>query len=122
MSLAAYPGGLPEIKLDKKWKTTLRRVAIDSSNATDEELKRAVAEFIRHEHANRASQLPKIEWQSPDGQKRRLIEDGDIRQKFGDFIGLVAASHWWSHENLGQQLDRIIPAPPPFPTSWSIDL
>lgn len=82
----------------------------------------ALETFIREQHASRAQELPFISWPSREGD-RFLIENADFRQKFGSFIGLVSASHWWSHEKLEAELsDKIFPPPPPFPASWSIDL
>lgn len=122
MSVVAYPGGIPEISKSSTWPLVLRRTAVNPQAPTELEIELVVAEFIRLEHANRANELPRIEWLSPDNVRRTLIENGDIKQKFGQLIGEVAASHWWSHDKLAANLNRIVPSPPPYPTTWSIDL
>jgi len=122
MCLAAYPGGVSEITEHPAWRPILRQIAADPDIPSKAELAACIVEFIRREHANRAQQLPYLQWTAPDGSSRMLIEDGDIRQKFGSFIGTIAASHWWSIERVIGELNSIVPAPPPFPTSWSLDL
>lgn len=122
MTLAAYPGGLPELQAHPRWASIARRFPGDLSSGATHELDLAVTEFLRLEHANRAKDLARLEWRGSDGTHRTLIESGDLRQKFGEFIGEVAASHWWSHDKVSERLNRIIPAPPPYPTAWSIDL
>ncbi|TCL01202.1 histidine kinase/DNA gyrase B/HSP90-like ATPase [Shimia isoporae] len=120
MTMAAYPGGLAEIKASREWKRISGRMKASQNGNPDEA---AIIEvFLREQHAVRAEKLPKISWKGDVGP-RFLIEDADSREKFGDFIGQVAASHWWDHSKLESQLlDKTIPAPAPFPSSWSIDL
>ena len=78
--------------------------------------------FLREQHAIQAEGLPKVAWVGDSGA-RYLIDDADSRDQFGDLIGQVAASHWWTHLELAKRFDsKIIPAPAPFPSDWSIDL
>lgn len=120
MTMAAYPGGLEEIKASREWKRIYGRMKASHNGCPDEA---AIIEvFLREQHAFRAEKLPKISWKGDVGP-RFLIDDADSREKFGDFIGEVAASHWWDHSKLESQLqNKIIPAPAPFPSIWSIDL
>jgi hypothetical protein len=122
MSLAAYPSGASEIERSPRWQSLIQRNAENPSNPTVIEKQTAMQEFLRLEHSSRAIDLPKLEWRTPTGTSYFLIDNPDIRQKFGQFIGEVAASHWWPHDQVGQRLNRIIPAPPPFPMTWHIDL
>jgi hypothetical protein len=123
MCLAAYPGGMKDIEKSRNWDAVLRRSAADPKNPSKAELETALCAFLRIEHAQKARDLPQAFWESPTGGAPwTLIEDGELRQKFGQFIGEVAASHWWNHSKLAQELNRTIPAPPPFPTNWSLDL
>lgn len=115
MCLAAYPGGMSEIYKKPSWRTTLKQNAVDADFPTPPEISKSVIDFIRNEHAIRAQELPFLTWEAPDGTTRTLIEDGDLRHKFGNLIGTVAASHWWSPEKLARTLNKVIPAPPPFP-------
>ena len=120
MTMAAYPGGLAEVKASREWKRIYGKMKASQNGCPDEA---AIIEvFLREQHAIRAEKLPKISWKGDVGP-RFLIDDSDSREKFGDFIGLVAASHWWDHSKLENQLQyKIIPAPAPFPSGWSIDL
>ena len=77
--------------------------------------------FLREQHANRAEQLPFIEWETKEGTLA-LIQDHDTRLKLGKFIGEVSASHWWNHDDLALKLSRVIPAPTGYPREWTLDL
>jgi len=120
MTMAAYPGGLEEIKDSREWKRIHNRIKSTSNEDIDDAS--IIEIFLREQHAIRAGNLPKVSWKGDSGL-RYLIDDADARDKFGDFIGQVAASHWWDHSKLENSMqDKIIPAPSPFPSSWSIDL
>lgn len=120
MTFAAYPGGMKDIRASREWKKLYNRASAYGEGNTDEAALLEV--FLREQHATRASELPKVSWSSDVGQ-RYLIDDADIRARFGEFIGELAASHWWDHRKLESEFaDRVIPAPAPFPSSWSIDL
>ena len=120
MSMAAYPGGMKELRDSREWKRISGRMNAAQDSLVEESVILEV--FLREQHAIHAERLPKISWNS-DGGPRYLIDDAEAREKFGDFIGQVAASHWWDYSQLEDRLhDKIIPAPAPFPSSWSIDL
>jgi hypothetical protein len=122
MCLASYPGGMAELRAHRLWPMLLQKYARDPNAPTESEQEASVAELLRTEHANRARDLPRIEWKTSNGVGYYLLEKAELRQKFGHSIGELAASHWWSHERMAQSLDRILAAPPPFPTEWHIDL
>ncbi|EMM8459656.1 hypothetical protein RRR51_001938, partial [Citrobacter freundii] len=120
MTMAAYPGGLEEIKNSREWTRVYNRIKVSSNGDIDD--MSIIEIFLREQHAIRAEKLPKVSWKGDSGL-RYLIDDADSREKFGDFIGQVAASHWWDHAKLENNMqNKIIPAPSPFPSSWSIDL
>ncbi|KDF44672.1 HD domain-containing protein [Enterobacter kobei] len=120
MTLAAYPNGLAEIKSSREWKRLHSRIKASHEHTLDEA--NVLEIFLREQHAIRAEKLPKISWES-DAGSRYLIDDADTRERFGEFIGQVAASHWWDHSKLDNHLhNKVIPAPAPFPSSWSVDL
>lgn len=122
MTVAAYQGGISEIKKHPKWIRLLNKYALEPSDPTIAEIDTATEEFLRLEHAERAKQLPFLTWVNADGVGRPLIESADARQKFGQIAGEIAASHWWDQELLIKNLDRIVPAPPPYQVGWSMDL
>ncbi|MCJ8324780.1 MAG: ATP-binding protein [Rhizobiales bacterium] len=123
MTCAAYPGGLEEIKQTNAWKKVVARLQMDTDKEEIDE-KLAIEIFLREQHAIKAEKLPFVTWPHPtNGREYSLIENEDLLNKFGQFIGQVAASHWWGHEKLEHEFkDKIIPAPSPFPSGWSIDL
>lgn len=123
MCVAAYPQGISEIKRSSRWPSVLRKSCQDPQNPTREEHDSAIHEFLRQEHAARAKDLALELWPDPSGGAPwTLVDDRDLRHKFAQLIGEVAASHWWSCSAVQKNLSRIVPAPPPFPSSWSIDL
>ena len=120
MSIAAYPGGLAAIKSSKQWKKAAARVGITEEGEVDQHL--VMQLFLREQHAQHAADLPFTIWDSPDGP-RALIENSDLRSKFGKYIGELSASHWWTYEKLEAEFStKIKSCPPPFPIEWSIDL
>ncbi|WP_417826748.1 ATP-binding protein [Thalassospira povalilytica] len=119
MSVAAYPGRMSEIRETDEWKKIFNKIS--AIGETEDVEKDTLEVFIRDNHAYHAAQLVKSQWESASGT-RYLIEDGEIRQKLGKFIGDISASHWWSLEKIEQELDRQIPPPPPYPNTWKIDL
>ena len=105
MSLAAYPGGLEELKTTLAWKDAIGRIALNATEGGRENfdlkapseavLQRAVPEVLRQLHAERAEVLAEQGWSSPDGSKVYLIEDSELRLFYGPSIGQIAHSHWW---------------------------
>jgi hypothetical protein len=120
MTVAAYPRGVSEIKESIEWVKLSKRLASELDKPPEEAY--ILETLLREQHAVRAEKLPRVYWKSDIGE-RYLIDDADERERFGEFIGLLAASHWWDHQKLEAKLNAlVIPAPSPFPSSWSIDL
>lgn len=113
MSLAAYPGGLSDIKKTMAWKDAVARLAllleesgaepIDVENPSEVVVKRVVPEVLRQLHAEHAEELAEQAWKNPDGSLAHLIEDTDLRTFYGPTIGQIAHSHWWSIARLEQE-------------------
>ncbi len=121
MTLSAYPGGLQEVKETSEWKKTYQRLSLDDRIPHQDLDVFVLQVFLREQHAKRAEALPFVEWSSRDGHQS-LIENVEIRQKLGQFIGQLSASHWWDHDTLVAKLNRRVPSPTSFPADWSIDL
>jgi len=120
MTMAAYPGGIAEITSTNEWKRISNRIKAVSDERVDKAY--LIREFLREQHAYRAASLPKVSWPTEMGEAY-LIDDAEIRAKFGEIIGQIAASHWWDHSTLEDRFSQsLIPAPSPFPSEWSIDL
>ena len=116
MSLAAYPGGLPEVRTTIAWKDAVARLALASEENGDDTfdpenppaaaLQRIVPEVLRQLHAQRAEELAEQAWRAPDGSNVYLVEDPDLRRFYGPTIGQIAHSHWWSVQRLDQDLSE----------------
>lgn len=113
MSLAAYPGGLSDIKKTMAWKDAVARLAllleesdaepIDVENPSEVVVRRVVPEVLRQLHAEHAEKLAEQAWKNPDGSQAHLIEDTELRTFYGPTIGQIAHSHWWSVARLEQE-------------------
>jgi hypothetical protein len=116
MSLAAYPGGLAEVRTTVAWKDAIARLAlaseesggakIDSENPTDAVVQRVVPDVLRRLHAERAEELAEQAWSIADGSQIYLVEDSELRRFYGPSIGQIAHSHWWSVQKLEQEFSE----------------
>jgi Histidine kinase-, DNA gyrase B-, and HSP90-like ATPase len=133
MGLAAYPGGLAELKKKPEWqdllhvsmKKKLGRAPQDdelqnSPQAVIDEVKFWV---LRSQHAERAEELALTQWKDQQsGHTFYIIEDTDVRVALGKIIGRITHSHWWPVDSLVSRLTpKSIGAPVPFPGEWTVD-
>lgn len=110
MSLAAYPGGINEVKGTLAWKDAIARRAlavsegggekIDIDNPSIEIVQSVAPEVLRRLHAERAEVLAEQAWTAHDGSQIYLIEDSELRRFYGPTIGKIAHSHWWSVQRI----------------------
>lgn len=113
MCLAAYPGGLAEVRSTIAWKDAIARLAlaseekrseeIDVENPTPEIVQRVVPDVLRRLHAERAEELAEQAWHAADGSQVYLVEESELRRFYGPTIGQIAHSHWWSVQKLEQE-------------------
>ncbi|WP_158745265.1 ATP-binding protein [Acidisphaera sp. L21] len=116
MSLAAYPGGLAEVRTTVAWKDAIARLALaseesagekfDVENPPDAIVQRIVPDVLRRLHAERAQELAEQAWRTADGSQVYLVEDSDLRRFYGPTVGQVAHSHWWSVQKLEQEFSE----------------
>ena len=114
MSLAAYPGGMCELMTTTAWKDAIARVAMadqerdgkkfNEADPPDEIIRRILPEVLRKLHAQQAEVLVDQAWQTKDGEDVYLIEDSDLRTFYGRTIGRIAHSHWWSVQEVENEL------------------
>lgn len=124
MTLAAYPGGLEDLKNTAEWADIVAGLTGEfSENIGPEVQARATVEALRLLHASKAAELAVQHWTSPDhsGDQLHLIERSDLRHFYGPSIGTIAHSHWWSIAQVERDLNRHLGAMPPH-TSLSVDL
>lgn len=116
MSLAAYPGGLAEVRTTIAWKDAVARLALASEESGDESfdvenppsevVQRIVPDVLRRLHAERAEELAEQVWPADDGSQVYLIEDSELRRFYGPTIGQIAHSHWWSVQKVEQEFSE----------------
>jgi hypothetical protein len=116
MSLAAYPGGLADVRATVAWKDAIARLALaseesggekfDVENPPDAIVQRIVPDVLRRLHAERAEELAEQAWRTADGPQVYLVEDSELRRFYGPTIGQIAHSHWWSVQKLEQEFSE----------------
>src|SRR5882762_7335281 len=114
MSLAAYPGGLAQVKTTVAWKDAIARFAlnseddgegpVDANDPADAVLRAVIPDVLRRLHAEHAEVLAEQAWKNPDGTQVFLIGDDNLRQFYGPTIGQIAHSHWWSVHRVDEEL------------------
>jgi len=101
MSVAAYSGGLDELKQTVEWKDAIAAVTAggdgvpDKDNPSDEVISKVLPGVLRRLHAKQAQVLAKQGWKTRDGETLYLIDDPELRNFYGETIGQIAHSHWW---------------------------
>jgi hypothetical protein len=113
MSLAAYPKGLGDLKDTVAWKDTVTALLGEGEHSPDQIanpspsiIERAVPEVLRQLHAQQAEKLAQQGWPSANGDTLFLIDDAELRFFYGEAIGLIAHSHWWSVARVEQELSE----------------
>ncbi len=125
MTLAAFPGGTAELREQTEWRDLHARhtasVPAGDAAAAKEAENRATADALRLLHAKQAENLPMISWIGPQKQPMFIIEDQQVRNFYGQKIGKVAYSHWWSIARVEEELSGTLGALPDV-TNCTVDL
>jgi hypothetical protein len=125
MTLAAFPGGIAELREQIEWRDLYARYAVNvpagDAVAVKEAENRATADALRLLHAKQAENLPTISWMGPQKQPMFIIEDQQVRNFYGQKIGKVAYSHWWSIARVEEELAGTLGALPNV-TNCTVDL
>jgi hypothetical protein len=125
MTLAAYPGGIAELKATTKWADIAAIYGGGSSidGLAPEQEFRVKFEVLRQLHAEKAEELPTQAWRAgPDTDQRiYLIDHLELRRFYGRTIGILAHSHWWPISKVERELSRFLGALPPY-TRSEVDL
>lgn len=132
MGLAAYPGGLDELRKSEVWRDAVahrlmeklgrkpRPAELDKPPVDIEQ--DATREALRALHAKQAARLPEVaEWRDRTGTTYHLIEDVQLRKSFGQLIGRLAYSHHWPVSKLGPEFSEVMGAPAWCPGHWKIE-
>jgi len=118
----AYEGGIDGLRASDTWKDA-HALAMQRDLTGDESTVRSAADFaaLRHLHARQAALLGTKQWRTPDGDLIYLIEDSELRTRYGKQIGEIASSHHWPIEDVGSRFKTQINAPSAFPKDWRVD-
>lgn len=95
--IAAYPGGIEEIRSLPEWKyfAAMAKVDPDILAPGTEQFQLILFEVLRVLHPKQARRLALQHWTaSGDDTPLFLLPHDELRQAFGDAIGRVAESHW----------------------------
>ncbi|MBF0375581.1 MAG: ATP-binding protein, partial [Alphaproteobacteria bacterium] len=79
-----------------------------------------LAAVLRARHAKQAETIAKQGWAAPGGTEY-LLDDGELRAFYGEVIGKIAHSHWWSVSELEARLPLKVGAGRSLPGGWAID-
>lgn len=131
MSVAATDGGVQALKNDPRWSDLVCGWFLENENRdpTGDETdnppinvrKYVLFNLLRQKHAENAEKLAFMHYMSGGSDQMFLIEDTELRQTFGEVIGKIAHSHWWSIDGVEREFSRTIGAPHWAPSSWTID-
>ena len=130
--LAAYPEGVATLRSNQLWNDTVTALLKKKLGyyPTQEELQtpaqeieqEAIGIVLRNLHAKHAEKLALISWRDREvDEEYHLIEDVDLRRTFGQVIGKIAHSHWWSVDKLTSEFPTILGAPTGYPREWTVD-
>lgn len=131
MSVAAYPGGIEQIKKTTEWRDTVYAVCRQAGVPPTPELiseppvaqkSEILFHVLRALHAKHAELLAIVTWPLPEtGENVRLLEDLSLRTSYGRAIGRIAHSHHWSIEKVVQLLRNSVGAAADLPQEWQVD-
>ncbi len=109
LAVAAYPGGMEELRARPEWRDALGRILRASLGRapTTAEIEAPGAKaataadriILRERHAQQAVDLAGVAFGKEPNQTF-LVEDEDLRDRFTHLTGQLAASHWWSVSEL----------------------
>lgn len=123
MTLAAFPGGLEELRRTPEWGDADVLLGKDQQEEIKEREARLLTEVLRRLHAKQARRLAIQSWHGSSGESEEfLIDDVELRDLYGETIGLVAESHWFSVGQLERELTREMGALPAGPSDWTVDV
>ena len=122
MTVAAYSGGISQIQQTVAWKDAIARWSqsqresgggeVDAENPAAEVVKQILPDVLRRLHAQQAAVLAEQAWIDHAGEQHYLIADSDLRSFYGQTIGEVAHSHWWSVQKIQEELSQDLGAFP----------
>jgi hypothetical protein len=119
----AYDGGIAAVRNTLVWKDAYAAEISKGNGATLEAIEQS-CDFaaMRSLHAKQAEVLGEREWPGNNGLPSFfLIEDPELRNRYGALIGQIAASHNWSIEDVKRKLPPQFNPPGTWPIGWIVD-
>ncbi|SDA53829.1 MULTISPECIES: ATP-binding protein [unclassified Janthinobacterium] len=119
----AYEGGIVSIRNTVVWKDAYA-AEISKENRASQDVIEQFCDFytMRSLHARQAELLGEREWPGQNGMPSfYLIEDPELRRRYGSLIGQIAASHNWSIEDVKRILPSQFNPPGTWPIGWAVD-
>jgi hypothetical protein len=130
LGLAAYPEGIDQLRKEPNWSDTIASILKEEighipnkdeiQNAGPEIILKTKEQILRQLHARYAERLCLISWGEKD-HTYHLIENVELRDKYGPIIGKIAQSHWWPVSKLAEYFPSKIGSFHPYPQEWEID-
>lgn len=115
MAVAAYPGGLADLRELDIWKD----IEGQQKEANEQETLFAV---LRHLHSQQAEELINLSFSSKVNPSRNyILENVRLRDGLGHAIGRIAHSHHWDANQLPERFHQVTGGIPGFPSEWTIN-
>ena len=119
----AYQGGRDAVRDTVTWKDAFASEHAKNPDQPKHEIER-FCDFtaVRLLHAEAAKSLAQLEWKNPnDASSMFLIDDTELRKKYGVLIGQIAASHNWDIDDVKSKLREQVNVPGGWPIDWHVD-
>lgn len=133
LGLAAYPDGVQELKKGNLWTDSIsyyykldihRPPTLDELTSPLKEIEsKAIENILRQLHAKHAEKLVLTKWKAVNSSNDfyYLLDNKELRDAYGNIIGLIAHSHWWSVDEISKKLTTVLGAPGILPQAWTVD-
>ncbi len=118
----AYAEGKEGLRRTVQWRDA-HTIESERSHNDPEDVVSDRADFaaLRALHAQQARELGTRSWPSKEQGEMFLIDDHDLRSRYGSLIGEIASSHHWPIEDVLSKLQGQYNAPGTFPLEWRVD-
>lgn len=112
-------GGIDKLRGSIQWKDAF---ADGPGDKNEEEFKKECDfDAIRALHAKYAEDIPTQVYKNDNGSTFYIIENDDYRTYFGELIGMIAASHHWSIDDVESKLEPQVNPIAEVPGDWEIN-
>jgi hypothetical protein len=121
LSFEAYTDGQAGLRRSVEWRDAFAAISAKDGLSEQDIIAQADFSAMRTLHATRAAELALVSWRTPEGDDLYLIENHELRSRYGQLIGQIAASHHWPIEDVQSKLPPQVNALPNFPREWRVD-